>query len=63
MSKSLIDKLAARLRASCESDSDLELSESFSQLSDIDLDSISAAHTSDHGSVHYSQPSPTLGGT
>ena len=40
MSKSLIDKLAARLRASCESDSDLELSESFSQLSDIDLDSI-----------------------
>lgn len=59
MSKTLFTKLAERLLpdGSQNETQASELDDSFKELEQMDFSSISAAHVSNHGSVHYSSPS------
>lgn len=60
MSKSIFDKLAKRLLPGGESATSgpSALEEKFSELAEVDFESIAAAHTSNHASVHFSTPPP-----
>ena len=55
MSDKLLEKLTNRLLGNEAETADGNLESTFEELQDIDFDAISAAHVSDHGSVHYSQ--------
>ena len=58
MSRSVFDKLAKRLLPDAAKSAPSTLDEKFSELAEVDFESIAAAHTSNHGSIHYSSPPP-----